>query len=107
MAYYDFNGTITIDEQAAQRDVQRISSVLPFLQESMTAIEQLLEESSSMRGNTGSAIAEKSAELQKRLAQLIQDLNETSDYISKVVSKYQKLDREVKSAIQVELSKQG
>ena len=44
MAYYDFNGTITIDEVAAKRDIQKINLVIPRLEAAKATLDRLREE---------------------------------------------------------------
>lgn len=99
MAYYDYNGTITIDEQAARSDIQKIQNALPNLQAAKSALDRLISEGSTTQGNTGTAIVEKANELNTRLAQLIQALEETKSCIQQTVVHYQRLDAEVKAAI--------
>lgn len=100
MAYYDFNGTVTIDEQAAWSDIQKIQLALPSLYNARTALEQLVLQSSTMQGETGAAITEKASELLAKINRLIQNLNDTSGSISQTVYKYQELDRQVKATIE-------
>lgn len=100
MAYYDYNGTITIDEQAARRDIQKLNSVLPSLEAAKRTLERLNEEGGNTKGSTGQAIVEKSSELVKRLNDMIRAMQETRNCIEQTVRHYQKLDQEVKAAIQ-------
>lgn len=100
MAYYDYNGKITIDEVAAGTDIARINAALPSLINAKRILEQLLEQGSSSQGETGAAIVEKTQELIRRLSGLIQGLEEAKNYISNTVRRYQALDQEVKAAIQ-------
>lgn len=100
MAYYDFNGTITIDEQAAWADINRIQQALPSLSAAKSALEQLILQCGVMQGETSAAISEKAAELLVKVNGLIQKLNETSGYISQTVYRYQEIDRQVKAAIE-------
>lgn len=99
MAYYDFDGRITIDEQAARRDIRRIASALPYLEMAKSTLDRLLEEGGHTQGETGSAIVDKTGELQRDMLQLLHGLNETRDFIERTVRHYQRLDQEVKEAI--------
>ncbi|MCI5700940.1 MAG: hypothetical protein MR308_11280 [Lachnospiraceae bacterium] len=100
MAYYDSNGKITIDEIAANGDIAKINQALPSLENAKNALEHLLEQGSSSKGETGAAVVEKTQELIKMLNTLINALEETKGCISKTVKHYQKLDQEVKASIQ-------
>ena len=85
MAYYDFNGTITIDEVAAKRDIQKINLVIPRLEAAKATLDRLREEGENTKGECGSAISEKALELSRKIAKLIQNLRETRDIIEKTI----------------------
>lgn len=99
VAYYDRNGTITIDENAARRDIQKIEAALPSLRNAKSALERMLEEGGQTKGDTGNAIIEKSQELLSQTNKMIKQLEETKSLIEKVVRHYQKLDAEMKRLI--------
>lgn len=100
MAYIDKNGAITIDENAARRDIQKIDAALPSLRNAKTALERILEEGNKTKGNTGDAIIEKSQELLSQTKKMIKQLEETKVLIERVVRHYQKLDAEAKRIIE-------
>lgn len=100
MAYIDKNGTITIDENAARRDIQKINAALPSLKNAKVSLERILEEGTKTKGNTGEAIIEKTQELIKELQKMINQLEETKSLIERVVRYYQKLDAEAKKIIE-------
>lgn len=100
MAYYDYNGEITIDEQVARRDIQKINNALPALEAAKAALERLVDEGSNTKGAAGAAIVEKTMELIKKINAMIQAMQETKNCIEQTVRHYQKLDQEVKAAIQ-------
>lgn len=100
MAYIDKNGAITIDENAARRDIQKIDAALPSLKNAKSALERVLEEGNKTKGNTGDAIIEKSQELLSQTKKMIKQLEETKVLIERVVRHYQKLDAEAKRIIE-------
>ena len=57
MKLYDKNQNVTIDEDAANRDIRRISQALPSLQEARASLERVREEGNKTQGETGKAIA--------------------------------------------------
>lgn len=99
MAYYDYNGTITIDEQAAANDIYRIQNALPILDAARKSIRQVMEVASTSQGEAGRAILEKSEELCNELNRLTKSLENTAVYIQNTVNHYRQLDLEVKAAI--------
>lgn len=100
MACVDKNGAVTIDDDAARRDIQKIDAALPALRNAKSALEKMLEEGNKTKGNTGDAIVEKSQELLKQTKKMIEQLEETKTLIERVVRHYQKIDAEVKKAIE-------
>lgn len=100
MAYHDENGRITIDEQAANRDIRRLREAAGVLKDSRAGIRNMRQQSSDMKGLAAGAIQEKSLEMESKLSQMIDKLEETADYIQKVVRRYQKIDEDLKKLIQ-------
>lgn len=100
MAYYDYDGTITIDEQAARSDIRKIAAALPELEAAKAAMDRIYSEGSNTQGETGRAVVDKADELRKKLEQTMQALRETQELIQRTVNHYQRLDREVKAMIQ-------
>lgn len=100
MAYKDSSGKITIDENAAQQDMRRLRQAIDSLNNSKIAVEAVIRQASSEKGQTSAAIIEKAGELKKQLEDMINRLEETQSFISRVVKHYQEVDRKVKEAIQ-------
>ncbi len=99
MAYYDFNGCITIDEDAARRDIQRIREALPYLEKAAKALACVHDEGSATVGMTGAAVREKSMQLKKKTEELERYLEGTIGLIERVVKRYQLLDQEAAAQI--------
>lgn len=100
MAYKDYNGKITIDETAAKKDVQKIKAAIAKLEAARSSVNQLMQQSSAMKGQTGQAIASKSSEMSRNLDNLIRNLQKEVTAINQTVAKYKRLDQQVKQAIQ-------
>lgn len=99
MAYYDANGTITIDEAAAKRDVSKINSAMTCLNQSRRTIVQLISCAESMQGQTGSAIVEKANEMLTRVDKLMRNLETSASLIDSTVCRYQQKDAELAAQI--------
>ncbi len=104
MAYFDENGRITIDEDAAAKDIRRLRESAQVLKDSRAAIRSLKNQAGEMQGQISSAILQKANEMEKRQTAMIDKLEETASYIQRVVDRYQKLDEEIKRAIQAAAS---
>ena len=68
MAYYDYNGTITIDENAARADINRIQSAIPKLTAVSGILERMIQEGCSAQGETALAIVEKAGDLNRQVS---------------------------------------
>ena len=99
MAYYDYNGTITIDENAARADINRIQSAIPKLTAVSGILERMIQEGCSAQGETALAIVEKAGDLNRQVSQLTALLREESQLIQQTVARYQLLDQQVKQTI--------
>ena len=104
MALKDSSGRITIDENAAQQDVQRIQQAISALKDSRKAIENIIIQASNEQGQTAVAIVEKATELKNQINNMIGRLNDTSSFISNTITHYQEVDRLVKEAIQTSMA---
>ncbi len=102
MAYYDENGTITIDEAAANADCNRIDKAIASLRDSQSALQNLTRQASDGKGQTAMASAEKSAELTGKIMDMITRLEETKSFIKKTVQHYQQVDAALKATIMSE-----
>ena len=100
MKLYDMNQNVTIDEDAANRDIRRINQALPSLQEAKASLERVREEGNQTKGETGKAIVEKSTELIRRIDRLISSLEETSILLKRTVEKYQEIDENLAKVAQ-------
>ncbi len=100
MAYYDYNGTITIDENAARADINRIQSAIPKLTAVSGILERMIQEGGSAQGETALAIVEKAGDLNRQVSQLTALLREESQLIQQTVARYQLLDQQVKQTIE-------
>ena len=99
MAYYDENGNITIDEQAANADIRRIETAINRLNESKKALSALISQATEGQGQTTAAITEKAAELNGKIVDLVTRLNDTQDFIRRTVQHYQQVDAQLKNEI--------
>ena len=99
MAYYDENGTITIDEQAANADIRRIETAVSRLEESRKALTDLTHQAADGQGQTMAAVTEKAAELNGKIAEMLSRLHETEDFIRRTVSHYQQIDASLRAQI--------
>lgn len=104
MAYFDENGRITIDEDAAARDIKRLRESAQVLKDSRAAIRSVKSQALEFQGEMSAAIVEKANEMERRQTAMIEKLEDTAAYIQKVVNRYQKLDEEIKKAIQAAAS---
>ena len=95
MAYYNANGQVTIDEAAANSDIQKIRQAIQKLEESKQSIAKLQGAASAMRGQTGEAVVEQCVRLNKQAGELVSQLNGSIQYIRKTVEKYKEEDRQV------------
>ena len=99
MAYRNFDGKITIDEDAANRDIARINQIIPRLLDAKTVLETMKAQSENTKGDTGSALMEKTTEMIGKINQQISNLEETRLLIQKTVKHYKLLDQKVKAHI--------
>lgn len=100
MAYRDSDGKITIDEAAAQTDINRAARAAEILRQASNTLKTVVSETSSFQGETANAIVEKAQELQTRVQMMISNLEETQSYTRKVVAHYQEVDRKAKEIIE-------
>ena len=96
MAYYDESGRITIDEDAANADIRRINSAIACLQESVKALNSLIQEASAEKGRTSEAIVEKGIELRNQISGVKLSLIEAAETIRNTVNKYRAIDQKHK-----------
>lgn len=95
MAYHDSSGQITIDEVVAQGDIVRMQSARTILEESLIAVNRLIQQAEQGQGEASVAVAEKATELAGLVSTLITELSENADLVRRVVEKYRLIDEEL------------
>ena len=95
MAYHNEQGQVTIDEAAAGEDISKIRQAASKLEESKNCIRQLKISVSMMNGQTAAAILEQCEKLETEVNGLINQLNDSINYITKTVQKYKEEDKEL------------
>lgn len=100
MAYYDANGNITIDEDAAFQDIQRAAQAENILRSAVRSLKNVNSMCSEFQGSTAQAIVEKSTELQRKAERLISELDEMQSYTRRVIERYRRIDEECKRIIE-------
>lgn len=100
MAFRDSSGMLTIDEYAAQADINKEAQAQAILQQVSRALITLEAEAGSyFKGETARAIAERAQDLGNRVQRLMSNLQSTQDYTRQVVNHYREVDRQVREAI--------
>ena len=99
MAFKDANGKITIDEVAAQKDINDIRAAIQDLQAARDSLNEIMYQSQSFSGRTATGIEESSLQLIKEYDKMIQQLNNTVTTITNTVEKYRKIDEDLKNYI--------
>ena len=97
MAYYGDDGRLTIDEVAANSDINKIRSARAILEDAKASLNTLLSTATMYQGNTALSIQEKAQELLQKIDRLNSNLVDTESYIQSVVNKYQMIDLELKA----------
>ena len=98
MAYYDENGRITIDEVAAQKDVNNLRQLNEILAGIIDTIGQIELMASEFDSETNKGILEEVMAIKLSLKNLSEQTTITSDFIKNVVRKYQAIDKKLKDA---------
>ena len=99
MSFRDSNGKITIDEVAAQKDINYINAAIQDLQAARDSLNEIMHQAQSFSGRTAVSMTECSARLIKEYDSLISQLKNSTDLIQNTVEKYKKIDEEVKNLI--------
>lgn len=84
--------TYYIDESAANSDISKIGQAIRDLQRARQSIHTLNTTAEGMRGQTGSAIAEKAQELLARIDRQIRLLSASAELLRQAVIHYQQVD---------------
>lgn len=100
MAFRDENGKITIDEVAAEADITKINQAQEKLETALNALKAMQIAGNNCNGNTADSINEKSGEMIKMITDLLQHLDETSEYIRHVVAVYREKDLALKQMME-------
>lgn len=99
---HNMSGQIAIDSAAAQSDIQKITMAKEKLQDSLNSLNSLKANASGMQGMTGTAIVNKSVELEKQINALIEKLDTTCSYIRTTVARYKEEDRQYAAQIRAQ-----
>ena len=99
MAYHDENGKITIDEVAANSDIEKLTASMQKLAEIKAKFQQLTEQAGQSQGETATAIADKSSEMIAKLTKTQRQLEETIGLIRRTVAHYQQIDQALRDVI--------
>lgn len=99
MAFHNAGGQVTIDEAAANEDINNIRRAITKLEDSKRSIDKLKASAQSMRGQTGTAIEEQCSRLDSQIDGLIGRLNGSAFFIRQTVDKYREEDRHVAQLI--------
>ena len=98
MAFYDENGKITIDEVAAQKDVNNLEQLNEILNGIMDTMGQIELMASEFDSETNKGIIEEIMSIKLSLKNLSTQTTLTSDFIKNVVRKYQAIDKNLREA---------
>lgn len=98
MAFYDENGKITIDEVAAQKDVNNLKQLNEILNGIMDTMGQIELMASEFDSETNKGIIEEVMSIKLSLKNLSTQTTLTSDFIKNVVRKYQAIDKNLREA---------
>ncbi len=101
MAFRDENGKITIDENAALNDINKLNLTISQLEQAYDLVTQINYLSTDMQGNTATVINSVSTYLMKEISDLMSYTDNTKDNITKIVNKYQAIDKKIKEIIEL------
>lgn len=100
MAFIDENGKITIDENAAERDVKNLLESKAHLLESLSVMRRIEAEATEFVGDTGVVLGSTAQQLQAQIQEMINEIDQTINRIRQVVSLYQAIDTSLKETVQ-------
>lgn len=81
-----------IDEAVARSDMAKMEQAISHLKQARQSIVRLMNEGEGMRGQTGTAVVEKSQELLHRIDRLIRQLQNSVSLLGSTVVHYQQID---------------
>lgn len=99
MAVKDANGRITIDEVAAQKDINAIRAAMEHLSTADNLLTYMIYMASEFSGETGKALVDTCAQLQKQIRSLNNFSENATIAIDNTIKKYEQIDRELKELI--------
>ena len=99
MAFKDSNGRITIDEIAAQRDIQNLSAAIENYNSAIQRLNQISSLTAEFKGETANTISESTLLIRQDIEKLQSAITESIGFINTTVNKYQQIDANLKSMI--------
>ena len=99
MAFKDSNGRITIDEIAAQRDIQNLSAAIENYNSAIQRLNQISSLTAEFKGETANTISESTLLIRQDIEKLQSVITESIGFINTTVNKYQQIDANIKSMI--------
>ncbi len=99
MAFKDENGKITIDEIAAQKDIQKLTAAKECLLNAEKYLREISAISMEFSGNSQKMIFESSQLFQSKIALLNRNIDECNSTIKSTINKYQLIDSKLKDVI--------
>ncbi|MEE3450687.1 MAG: hypothetical protein VZR27_08320 [Acutalibacteraceae bacterium] len=99
MAFKDANGKITIDDEAAAKDVKNLTDAIEHFDVVLSMINQMEMMTAGFKGNSLMALTESYEVLRTEINTMKQESSDTVDMINHVVEKYHQIDRELKDLI--------
>lgn len=94
------NGTIIIDEIAAENDVNNIRIGKEMLEEAIHTMNQIVVMAGEFEGNTGTVIVETARNILNEIQKLSDASDEASRRIIQTVENYKELDAQLKSQVE-------
>ena len=92
MAFHDADGRITIDENAANRDISHAQQARQSLSAAEKQLQLMLQQTNEFEGETARALNEKSAELLKRVQSMMRQIDEMISFTRNTVARYRAID---------------
>ena len=99
MAFRDGDGTILIDDVAAENDVSKLNAALEKLEEAIAFVNQMIVLNSEMSGPSATAIEEAALTFKTQLEIQKTNIETTIENIRGTVRKYHTLDAELSNRI--------
>ena len=99
MPYLDENGTIMIDDVAAENDIAKLSSAKASIENTKSIINQIIALNSTMSGPTATAIDESTSLFIKYLNVQSSNIDACVENIKQTVAKYHAIDEGLRDTI--------